>query len=262
MDRAPQVVPPQGELLVDPAGVAGGRLEAPDGPRERAAVVLQADRGVAQQQLEVVARVGVERGEDLVEVDVRQRLRGRDPLALGELARLRGAGIELGDHVLEPRLGAHENAGVPVDRRVLALDVQSDHGPAALELHARDLADLDARDVDRLALPRGDRLGRRELGLDGDEVAPEDRHAGRQRQPLLVQDEHRHHERDDEQGDDRREVAPVLADGGHLAPSFVGPKGRSLARRSGSAFLAASAAWPVGADLAAAGPLRFGGVCR
>ena len=68
---APQVLPPQRELLVDPAGVAGGRLEAPDRLRQRAAVALQADRGVAEQQLQVVARVGVERGEDLVEVDVR-----------------------------------------------------------------------------------------------------------------------------------------------------------------------------------------------
>ena len=53
----------------------------------------------------------------------------------------------------------------------------------------------------------------------------------------------------------------VLADGGHLSPSFLEPNGRSLARSSDSALLEASAAWPVGSDLAAAGPFRFGGVC-
>ena len=65
----------------------------------------------------------------------------------------------------------------------------------------------------------------------------------------------------EEQDDDRHEVAQVLADGGHLSPSFLEPNGRSLARSTGRALLAASAAWPVGSDLAAAGPLRFGGVC-
>ena len=113
-----------------------------------------------------------------------------------------------------------------------------------------------------MALARGHGLSRGQLGLDGDEVAPEHGHARGQRQALVVQDHQRDDEGDQEQDDDRREVAQVLADGGHLAPSFVGPNGRSFARSSGSAFLAASAAWPVGADLAAAGPLRFGGVWR
>ena len=49
----------------------------------------------------------------------------------------------------------------------------------SLELDARDLADLDAGDVDRLALARRDRLGGRHLGLDLEEVLADDgTHAG------------------------------------------------------------------------------------
>ena len=84
---------PLGELLVDLARVAGGRLEPPDRARQLAAVALQARRAVAEQQPQVVARVRVERREDLVEVDVGQRLRDRDALALGQLARPRRAGV-------------------------------------------------------------------------------------------------------------------------------------------------------------------------
>ena len=149
----------QRELLVRLARVAGGRLEAPDGLRQRAAVAPQPLGAVAEQQLQVVARVGVERGEDLVEVHVRQRLRRRDPLALGQLPGLRGARRQLRRHVLEPGLRPQQDRGVAVDRRVLALDLHPDDGPAALEVDARDLADLDAGDVDGLPLTRGDGLG-------------------------------------------------------------------------------------------------------
>ena len=50
------------------------------------AVAAQALGAAGQQQLQVGARVAVERGEDLVEVDVGQRLADRDPLALRQLA--------------------------------------------------------------------------------------------------------------------------------------------------------------------------------
>ncbi len=63
-------------------------------------------RAAGEQQLQVRAGVAVEAREDLVDVDVGQRLADRDPLPRAELAGLRGAGRELGHHVLEPRLRA------------------------------------------------------------------------------------------------------------------------------------------------------------
>ena len=105
-----------GELLVDPARVARGRLEAADRLRELAAVVRRARSTPSpSSSAQVVARVGVERGEDLVEVDVGQRLRDRDPLALGQLAGLLGAGVQLGDHVLQAGLRAQQDRRVAVD---------------------------------------------------------------------------------------------------------------------------------------------------
>ena len=49
--------------------------------RQRLALAVEPLARAADQQLQVVARVGVERGEDLVEVDVRQRLGDRDRAA-------------------------------------------------------------------------------------------------------------------------------------------------------------------------------------
>ena len=46
----------------------------------------------------------------------------------------------------------------------LGLDVHADDGVAVFEVDRGDLADLDAGDVDRLALARRDRLAERELG--------------------------------------------------------------------------------------------------
>src|SRR5215218_6403936 len=70
------------------ARVAGGRLEAPDRVGQLAPVAVEPLRAIRQQQLEVAARVAVERGQDLVEVDVRQRLADRDALAVLQLAGL------------------------------------------------------------------------------------------------------------------------------------------------------------------------------
>ena len=105
VDRALEVLAAQRELLVRLARVAGGRLEAADRPRQRAAVAVEPLGGVAEQQPQVVARVGVERGEDLVEVDVRERLRGRDPLALGQLAGLGVPGVSSATMSLRPVFG-------------------------------------------------------------------------------------------------------------------------------------------------------------
>ena len=68
-------------------GVARDRLEALERRREVRGVAVEPLARAAEQQLQVVARVDVERGEDLVGVDVRQRLRDRDDAALRQLAR-------------------------------------------------------------------------------------------------------------------------------------------------------------------------------
>ena len=262
VDGALEVPAPEGEQLVRPARVARGRLDPADRLGERAAVALQRGRPVAEQQRQVVARVGVQRRQHLVEVDVGQRLRDRDPLALRQLPGRLGARRQLGHHVLQAGLRAQEDGRVAIDRRVLALDLHPHDRLAVLQLDARDLAHLDAGDVHRLALARRDRLRRGELGLDRDDVLAQERHAGRQREPLVGEDHQRHDQRDDQQDDDRHGVTEVLADreAHQRIPVFV-PNGRSFLRSSGSLCLAASAAPPTGGVKRAAGPLRFGSVC-
>ena len=260
VDDATDVPAPLRELAGDLAGVTRRRLEAADRVRERAPVAAERLPAVGQQQLQVRARVAVERREDLVQVDVRQRLPDRDPLPVLQLTGLRRAGRELGDHVLQAGLRAQEHARVLVDRDRVLLELERDDRLAALEPHARDLADLDAGDVDGLALARRDRLGARQLGVDLGEVLAEDRHPARQREPLVGEDHRRDGERDDDQADDRQEVDEVLADRAHPA-SFRVPNGRIRLRScwSSSVCTAVVLRLPtIGSVLAAAGPLRSG----
>ena len=69
--RRRRLLAPLGDRAVDAREVAVRRLEAPAAPRAgRAPRPSRPAPGVADQQLQVVARVGVELGEDLVGVDV------------------------------------------------------------------------------------------------------------------------------------------------------------------------------------------------
>ncbi len=78
---------------------------------------------------------------------------------------LAAAGFDLDDHVVEVGLRSQQQARVGVDQfHVFGLDVHADDGVAVFEIDRGDLADLDAGDVDRLALAGGDRLCGRELG--------------------------------------------------------------------------------------------------
>ena len=83
----------------------------------------------------------------------------------------------------------------------LRLDQHRDDRVAVLELDVGDVADLDAGDVHRLALARGDRLGGRELGLELEAVVAEERDPGRVGLLLLGEDVAGHQER-------RRRAAP------------------------------------------------------
>ena len=87
VDDALDVVLARLERAEHLAPVARGRLEAPDRARQRAPVAAQPLAAGAEQDRQVVARVGVHRREDLVEVDVRQRLAHRDRVALVQPAR-------------------------------------------------------------------------------------------------------------------------------------------------------------------------------
>ena len=78
---------------------------------------------------------------------------------------LAAARFDLDDHVVESGFRPQQEVRVGVDQlHVLRLDLHPDHRVAVFEADRGDLADLDAGDVDRLALARGDRLGGRELG--------------------------------------------------------------------------------------------------
>ena len=236
-DRPLDVAAARDQQLGGLARVARERLEALQGlPQLRRGVALQPLGAGAEQHPQVVARVAVQRGQDLVGVDVGDRVGDRDAVALLELAGRAVARVELQEHVLQPRLRPQQDRGVLVDRRVLAPDLHLHHGATVLELHRADVADLHAGDVHGLALARHDRLRGLELGLHRVEVRPDHRDPRRQVEPLVGQDVpgdaggHQDHE------DDRQEVAEVLAD---LAPH--GPPPIRAAFRLGRCLLVAGA---------------------
>ena len=88
---------------------------------------------------QVLARVAVQRGQQLVEVDVGLRLADRDRAVLGQPAGGLRARVELDGHVLEPRLGPQEHRRVLVDADVGVVELEPEHGLAVVELHAGDL---------------------------------------------------------------------------------------------------------------------------
>ena len=237
VDGAADVALARGQQSGERLGVAVQRLEA----LERAAQVghragarmLAAGAGVmeglgatGEQQHQVVARVGVQRGQDLREVDVGLGVGGRERPAVGHPAGAAGAGIQGQVHVLERRAGPQQHRRVAVDRRVLLVDVHRHDGLAVVQRHPADLADLDAGDRHRLALAGGDRrrggerrphrvvrLAEHERRLVAEDVGADADGGG---------DEHR----------DGGEVEAVLADG-----ALHGPAPVLAALRLGGAFL-------------------------
>jgi hypothetical protein len=171
------------------------------------AAAVEALACARDQELEVVAGVGVEDCEELVGVHVGQRVRDADPAALGQ--RLALAGIDLQEHVLRPGLGAQQRAGALAQQvAVLPLELELDDRLAVLELDLADVAHAHARHHDRLALPRRDRLGVRQLGLHGVGLVLDQREA----KPLVRQDVGADPDAQDHDADDREEVRQVLAD--------------------------------------------------
>ena len=180
------------------------------------------------QQLQVLARVGVEHREDLVRVDVRLRRADRDREAALGHRRVAAARLQVDEHVLQPGLGPQQRGRVGVDQiLVLGVEVHLDHGVAVLEVDAADVADAHAGDAHGLALAGDDGLRGRELRLQLVGLRLDEREA----HALVVEDVGRDAGGDQDQPDDGREVAEVLLDRGHLPafPSFLSwPSVRSL----------------------------------
>ena len=211
-DRAADVRAPLREPRVDARQVAAERLEAPQARRQLLAAASEALRTALDQERQVVARVAVERREDLVEVHVRLALRERDRVPLlDDLARF--ARVELHGHVLQPRARAHQDRGVLVDQLLVRpVDAHGHDRAPVLELDLPDVADLDARHVHRLALTRRDGLRGRDLDLQLELVVAQERDPGRVRLALLREDHAGHGQADHDQRDDRDEVPQVLPD--------------------------------------------------
>ena len=117
--------------------------------------------------LQVLARVALQRGQDLVELHRRGRLRDLDRVARVELGCARRAGLEVHEEVaLEEDARADLGRRVLVQRQRGVVELHHQHGAvgALHTLDGLDLADLDARDPDRRVGP--DRVRRLELRPD------------------------------------------------------------------------------------------------
>ena len=183
-----------GDGAVEVGDVVGKGLEAAQGAGELVAATADALGAAGDEQLDVLARVGVEGAEEGVEVDVRFGLREGEAVAVLDVL-LAGAGVDLDDHVVEVGFRPQQQGRVGVDQvDVLRLDVHADDGVAVFEVDRGDLADLDAGDVDRLALARGDGLGGGELARHVGEFFADEGDPGGQRGFLLGEDPERHHD--------------------------------------------------------------------
>jgi hypothetical protein len=182
------------------------RLVQPEDLAQVGAAVLEAQARARDQELQVVARVGIEHPQDLVRMDVLDRLRDVERLPL--LERPPAARVELEEHVLERRLRPQERGRlVRHEPLVLGVDLHLDHRAAVHQLDLAYLADLHAGYAHGLPLSRRDGLRGRQLGLQRDRRLLDQREA----QPLVGDDvgadpQADRHERDQQQ--ESGQVAP------------------------------------------------------
>jgi hypothetical protein len=197
--------------LVQLRHVMDERLEATEGIGELLAPAPHSLGASGHEELDVLPRVGVERGEEGVEVGVGFGLRQGEVSAVPDLLPAT-ARVDLHDHVVQPGFRPQLEAGVGVDQlHVLGLDVHADHGVPAFEVDRGDFADFDPGDVNRLTLPRRDGLGGRELGRDVVEFFPDQRQPGGQRRFLLGEDGEHHHDARETEDQDRDRVLAAAA---------------------------------------------------
>jgi len=212
VDRARDVGVADFHLLRDFFREARRRREALERRGEGLAVVLQPFARPSQQLLQVGARFRVKRGEELVEVDVGRRLRQRQRGPARQLPGPGVAGVDLDGDVLQLGLGPQQQRRVVIQARILRRDFHRHGRDPAVQIHARDFADLGARDRHRLALARRHRLGGLYVGLQRVVVVPEDRHPARQLEVLVREDVAADERRDDDHRDHRDERRAVALD--------------------------------------------------
>ena len=211
----------------------GRRIEAPQRGRQLQAAAVERGAGGPEQDLQVGARVGVQGGEQLVEVRIGRRLRDRDRAAARHGAGAGRALVELDGHVLQRRLGAQQHRRVAVDRAVLLVDVQRHHRDSVAEAHVGDQPHLDPGDRDRLALAGRDRLRGLEVGVDRVVARADHRDPAGNRQPLLREDVAAHEHGDHDQRDDRDEGGrPRRIWSATVRPAVTSVIGRSPRRSS------------------------------
>ncbi len=164
VDHLGQRLAALGDGAVEVGDVVGEGLQAAEGARELLAAAADALGAAGEQQLQVLARVGVEverKASKLMFGSVRES----GKLWPSSTWPRACAGVDLDHHVVEVRFRPQQQRRVGVDQlQVLGLDVHADDGVAFLEVDRGDLADLDAGDHDRLPLARGDRLRVAEVG--------------------------------------------------------------------------------------------------
>src|SRR4051812_401447 len=98
------------------------------------------------------------------------------------------AWVKLGDHVLQRRLRAQQQRRVRMDRAVLLVDAELEHGTPVADLLTGDLPHLDARDRHRVALAREHAGGVRELRVDVEVLLADARGPGRPVHALMSED--------------------------------------------------------------------------
>ena len=152
--------------------VAVGVLPVPDGLVEAARTrALQRAGVLLEQRPQVLAGLGLQRGQHLVELHRRGRLLGRKRRPAGQLGRARRPRAQLDEVVaLQEQARAHLELGVLVDRQAGVVDL---HGHARVaravlqRLDRLDLPHVHARDPHRRALGHAVGVGEHGLQLVG-----------------------------------------------------------------------------------------------
>ena len=168
--------------------------------------------------LQVGAGVGVQRGQDLVGVQVGHGVVDRDHAVAPQRGLAAGAGVERQEHVLEAGARAQQHGGVAADHvGVPGLDVHAHAGAPAPELDLADVADAHAGHAHGLALAGRHALGVGQLDPHRHRLLLEQREA----QPLVGQDVGAHAQAQGHHGAQRDHVAQVGAQRPlHFPPSF------------------------------------------
>ena len=136
-----------------------------------AAASLEPAARAVDQQAQVVARVGIERGQELVRVHVGQRVaQGHVPPSRTGRPR---PGSTSRNMSLSGGLGPQQGSGVLADQPlVLAVDQHLHDRVAVLQVHRSDLADLHAGHAHGLPCARHHRLSCGQLGLEAHAAPP------------------------------------------------------------------------------------------